>query len=254
MNKIKVFYNNQKEVHKDVAELTLALDRARVGARRVMAETEAPHVLYAIKQYDAEDNLASVHIYSPALNLTDEELDEIINRHPYSLFLCFHNGTHKKACVELEDRRKSQRIQNITLKEANAFVNDNHRHHKGTAGCKFAIGLYEKDKLIGVAICGRPVSRYLDNGKILEINRVCTKSSYSHNACSRLYGACCRIAKEMGYEKVITYILASENGSSLKASNFICEGTAGGTHWTGSRDKGQDIPQEMKLRFSKQLQ
>lgn len=64
-----------------------------------------------------------------------------------------------------------------------------------------------------------------------------------------LYGACCRVAKEMGYKKVITYILESENGASLKASNFICEGLAGGTHWTGKRDRGQDIPREKKTRW-----
>lgn len=82
-------------------------------------------------------------------------------------------------------------------------------------------------------------------------NRVC--SDGTRNVCSMLYGACCRIAKEMGYRRVITYTLASEDGASLKASNFICEGTAGGTHWTGSRDRGQDIPAEMKKRWLKRL-
>ncbi len=102
-----------------------------------------------------------------------------------------------------------------------------------------------------MAVCGRPVSRRFDNGKICEINRLCTDGTY--NACSMLYGACARIAKNMGYEKIITYILESESGASLKASNFICEGIAGGTHWTGSRDKGQVIPKEMKQRWVKYL-
>lgn len=57
----------------------------------------------------------------------------------------------------------------------------------------------------------------------------------------------------MGYKKIITYILESENGASLKASNFQCDGVAGGTHWTGERNKGQDIPREMKTRWSKEL-
>lgn len=57
----------------------------------------------------------------------------------------------------------------------------------------------------------------------------------------------------MGYKKIITYILESENGASLKASNFMCDGIAGGTHWTGIRDKGQDIPKEMKTRWSREL-
>ena len=69
-----------------------------------------------------------------------------------------------------------------------------------------------------------------------------------------LYGACCRVAKAMGYKTVITYILESENGASLKASNFVCEGTAGGTHWTGARNKGQDIPHELKKKWVKHLE
>jgi hypothetical protein len=68
-----------------------------------------------------------------------------------------------------------------------------------------------------------------------------------------LYGASCRVAKAMGYKKVITYILESENGASLKASNFVCEGVAGGTHWTGERNRGQSIPKEMKTRWVKEL-
>lgn len=140
----------------------------------------------------------------------------------------------------------------ITFREASNYINQNHRHHSSTVGCKFCIGIVDNDnQLHGVAVCGRPVSRHLDDGMTLEINRVCTDGA--RNACSMLYGACCRIAKEMGYKKVITYILESENGASLKASNFICEGKAGGTHWTGCRNKGQRIPAEMKKRWVRLL-
>lgn len=142
-------------------------------------------------------------------------------------------------------------IRPITFKMASDFINQHHRHHKATVGHKFSIGLYEDNRLIGVAVCGRPVSRYYDDGITCEINRLCTDGTY--NACSMLYGACCRVAKEMGYKKIITYILKSESGASLKASNFICEGEAGGTHWTGKRNKGQDIPSEMKTRWVRHL-
>lgn len=140
------------------------------------------------------------------------------------------------------------KIAPITFKEASAYINKNHRHHRATIGCKFCISVIDDTGQIhGVAVCGRPVSRFLDDGLTLEINRVCTDGT--RNACSMLYGASCRIAKEMGYHKVITYILASESGTSLKASNFVCEGEAGGIHWTGTRNKGQDIPAEMKTRW-----
>lgn len=140
----------------------------------------------------------------------------------------------------------------ITFREASAYINQYHRHHNATVGCKFCISVVDDDgQLHGVAVCGRPVSRMLDNGFTLEINRVCTDGT--RNACSMLYGACCRIAKAMGYKRVITYILESENGASLKVSNFVCEGEAGGTHWTGSRNRGQGIPAEMKRRYVKEL-
>nr|DAH21346.1 MAG TPA: protein of unknown function DUF4338 [Bacteriophage sp.] len=142
-------------------------------------------------------------------------------------------------------------IRPITFASACDFINKNHRHHKATVGCKFCLSLYDDEKLVGVAVCGRPVSRKLDNGTTCEINRLCTDGTY--NACSMLYGACCRVAKEMGYKKIITYILESENGASLKASNFVCDGIAGGTHWTGERNRGQEIPREMKTRWSKNL-
>lgn len=142
-------------------------------------------------------------------------------------------------------------IRPITLRCASDFITLHHRHHPPTVGCKFAIGLFDAEKMVGCAVCGRPVSRHLDDGLTCEINRLCTDGT--RNACSMLYGASSRVAKHMGYKKIITYILQSENGASLKASGFICEGVAGGTHWTGQRNRNQQIPQEMKTRWSKCL-
>lgn len=144
------------------------------------------------------------------------------------------------------------KIRPIGIKEANDFVNKFHRHHNGTVGHKFSIGLFIGNEMVGCAICGRPVSRYLDNGLTCEINRLCVKEGVK-NGCSMLYGACCRIAKEMGYEKIITYTLQSENGASLKASNFTCDGIAGGKMWTGKRKRDNGVPQEMKIRWHKDL-
>lgn len=144
------------------------------------------------------------------------------------------------------------KIAPITFKKASDYINQHHRHHRATIGCKFCISVIDDSgQLHGVAVCGRPVARRLDDGETLEINRVCTDGT--KNACSMLYGACCRIAKEMGYKKVVTYILESESGASLRASNFVCEGEAGGTHWTGKRNRGQSIPAEMKQRYTKVL-
>lgn len=59
----------------------------------------------------------------------------------------------------------------ISLKEANAFVERNHRHHKPVTGHKFSVAAAMDGEIVGVAIVGRPVSRYLDDGWTLEVNR-----------------------------------------------------------------------------------
>lgn len=136
----------------------------------------------------------------------------------------------------------------ITLKEANFFVEQHHRHHKSVTGHKFSIAASDGEKIVGVAIVGRPVSRYLDDGWTLEVNRLCTDGT--KNACSFLYSAAWRAAKNMGYKKLITYILQSENGASLKASGWKCVGEAGGKRWTGKRRPEVDLyPAQMKLKF-----
>ena len=93
----------------------------------------------------------------------------------------------------------------VSLAEANAFVAQHHRHHKPVTGHKFSIGCTADGQLVGVAIVGRPVSRYLDDGQTLEVNRLCTDGT--KNACSMLYAAAWRAARAMGYRKMITYIL-----------------------------------------------
>ena len=60
-------------------------------------------------------------------------------------------------------------IRPITFREASNFINQHHRHHKSTVGHKFSIGLYDNERLVGVAVCGRPVSRFLDDGLTCEI-------------------------------------------------------------------------------------
>lgn len=109
----------------------------------------------------------------------------------------------------------------ITLKEANFFVEQHHRHHKPVTGHKFSIAASDGEKIVGVAIVGRPVSRYLDDGWTLEVNRLCTDGT--KNACSFLYSAAWRAAKNMGYKKLITYILQSENGARRRPAGNASE-------------------------------
>lgn len=153
-------------------------------------------------------------------------------------------------CFGGECERMSLEIVPITLKEANAFVERYHRHHKPTVGHKFSIAVADETGIVGVAIVGRPVSRYLDDGWTMEVTRLCTNGT--RNACSMLYAAAWRACKAMGYKKLITYILDSEPGTSLIAAGWKCVGKAGGLRWTGKRKPEVDLyPAQMKLRFER---
>ena len=144
-------------------------------------------------------------------------------------------------------------LQPITLKEAMRFVDFNHRHHKAPQGGLFAIGLNNGDKVIGVAIVGRPVARMLQDGYTAEVTRLCVLEGY-YNSCSMLYAACWRAARAIGYRKLITYILDSENGTSLIASGYRLVGKAGGGTWDRKdRPRVDTHPLEQKKLFVVEL-
>lgn len=117
-------------------------------------------------------------------------------------------------------------IRPITLRDANAYVATHHRHNQPTTGHKWSLALYDDDRLCGVAIAGQPIARKLDDGLTIEVRRLCTDGT--KDACSKLYGACARVAREMGYRKIITYTLISEPGTSLRASGWTNCGETGG--------------------------
>jgi len=136
----------------------------------------------------------------------------------------------------------------IKQNEAKAFVSQVHRHHKPPAGSIFQIACSKDGKIVGVAMVGRPVSRHLDNGWCLEVNRLCTDGT--KNACSMLYSAAWRVAKNLGYKRLITYILESENGASLRASNWREVGSRGGGTWSvKSRPRVDRHPLQKKILF-----
>lgn len=141
----------------------------------------------------------------------------------------------------------------IELKTANAFVASLHRHHDPVYRDKFRLACVADDgHLCGVVQAARPVSRHLDDGKTIEVVRCCTDGT--KNACSFLYTRIARIAKEMGYTKIITYILDEESGISLRASGWHKEAVTKGHSWNcESRPRNTNAPTCNKQRWIKKL-
>ncbi len=147
----------------------------------------------------------------------------------------------------------SLKIIPISIKEANEFVLNFHRHSKPTQGGKFAIGA-TTENLVGVAIVGRPISRRLDNTFTAEVLRVCVSETSPKNTCSFLYGRCWRIWQQMGGNKLITYTLKKESGASLRGVGWKIMGETGGWKnnkgWTTRPQREwQPIYGQLKFRW-----
>ena len=143
----------------------------------------------------------------------------------------------------------SLRVAPVTLKQANQLVAELHRHHKPCPFHRFSLAVYDGTRLCGVAICGRPVARMTRGDRVLEISRCATDGT--RNAVSKLYGAVCRAATAMGFERVQTFTLPSEGGASMRASGFRFVGEAGGGQWTrsGRKPRRTDQPTEVKHKW-----
>jgi len=137
-------------------------------------------------------------------------------------------------------------LQPVDFAEACDFIRKYHRHHLPPQGWKFGIAVNDGDKVVGVVTVGRPVARHYDNGYTLEVTRCCTDGT--PNAASMLYGAAWRAARALGYKRLITYTLASETGTSVKAAGWKILGEAGGGSWNvPSRPRVQTAPTEKKM-------
>jgi hypothetical protein len=144
-------------------------------------------------------------------------------------------------------------VRAVELWEANEFVALHHRHHFKAQGHRFSLGAFIGDKMVGVAIIGRPVARMTDHREVVEVTRLCTDGT--PNACSKLYAAAARAAHALGYRRIQTFILDSESGTSLKASGWRLDGESSGGQWvhTDGKPRRTDQPIQPKRRYCKDL-
>lgn len=161
----------------------------------------------------------------------------------------------------MAEPQRGLRVRPCDLREANRFVGRFHRHHKPVRGYRWAIAAEDAaGQVVGVAIAGRPVARAVDARRVVEVTRLCTDGT--KNACSFLYAAAGRVAREMGYDKIQTYILASEPGTSLRAAGWRSDGPVAGRQWEHSTERQlrldghtrrADQPTGDKVRYVKVL-
>jgi hypothetical protein len=136
----------------------------------------------------------------------------------------------------------------VSFAEACAFIEEHHRHHRPPVRWKFGCGVSIDGRLVGVATVGRPVARGLQDRYTLEVTRCCTDGT--PHAASKLYAACWRAARALGYRRLITYTLLDEAGTSLRAAGWRVVGQTRGGSWdTPARRRVDKHPTGPKLRW-----
>lgn len=108
----------------------------------------------------------------------------------------------------------------VGISEACDFVRSFHRHNKPPQGGLFAVGCSDGERLVGVAIVGRPIARRLQDGRTAEVTRCCVIDEAPKGSCSFLYSRCWQAAKGLGWSKLITYTLQVESGASLRGAGW----------------------------------
>lgn len=147
----------------------------------------------------------------------------------------------------------------LTLRQANDFVEEWHRHSARTSndGGKFAIGLHNGGgELIGVAIVGRPIARLLQVEGAAELLRLCTSPEAPKGSGSKLYARARRIWQLMGGTRLHTYTLDRESRATMKGAGLREPvATIDGAQWDRAarpRDR-RAIYDEPKIRWTEAL-
>lgn len=142
-------------------------------------------------------------------------------------------------------------------------IAEHHRHHGRPRGWHFGVIARRGSVLVGVASCGRPVSRHLQARGVVEVTRVCTwgDSRLRRDVASAIYRAAIaeyrrrrtvRMAgRELPVTEVVTYTLASESGASCRGAGFVEQGAAGGGSWDrAARRRTDAAPTQRKTRWA----
>lgn len=135
-----------------------------------------------------------------------------------------------------------------SISDAVEFIRQHHRTHPPPQGGLFACAVAKDGQIVGVAVVGRPISRELEDGFTADVTRTATDGT--KNACSKLYSACWRAARALGYRRMGTYTLATEPGTSLRAAGWAEMYRTRAESWSRtSRPRVDRAPNQIKIRW-----
>ena len=134
------------------------------------------------------------------------------------------------------------RVVPVTITDARKHIERHHSHHHAPVGGLLACAVAEGDRVCCVAVLSRPVARMLDaRGDVAEVTRVA--SDGTKHAASMCLAALARAARALGWQRLVSYTLLGESGTSYRAAGWrvtgICDGRGGTWHTRGGRTVAQ---------------
>ncbi len=130
-------------------------------------------------------------------------------------------------------------VRPVSFRDAAAFVAAHHSHCGPPLMHRFSLGVWNGKRLMGVAMVGNPVARALMGRNLVEATRVCvrrdTERMLRDGCCSKLYAAAAHSAERAGHGKIITYLRADEEGTSIRAAGWVKEAVVPGRGWHSAR-------------------
>lgn len=176
--------------------------------------------------------------------------------------LAVHNPTQ---VTEQVDRNGNRKAKSPKGWQAEVFtdVAEHHSHHEAPNGWKFGVAVYNGLVKVGVMVVAPPVSRELMQAQphTAEVTRgtiLPVRPELRKNAATKLYAAACKQARQLGYDRMVTYTMAHESGHSLLAAGWTMTGRSSGGSWDrdsrtrAAKNSKTDITGE-KVRWEKGL-
>lgn len=147
--------------------------------------------------------------------------------------------------------------------EVFADVAAHHSHHEAPNGWKFGVAVYNGSMKVGVMVVAPPVARALMQAqpRTAEVTRgtiLPVRAELRKNAATKLYAAAAKQARQLGYDRLVTYTMAHESGHSLISAGWTMTGRSSGGSWDrdsrarAAKDAKTDITGE-KVRWEKGL-
>lgn len=137
----------------------------------------------------------------------------------------------------------------VFVKTAMRWVREHHSHLPKVRGGAFAVGVAENERLVCVALAGRPPRMLQRVPTVLEVTRVASDGTAPH-AASKALGAIVRAALALGYRRLVSYTLLGEAGTSYRAAGWWPVALSHGGEWDRpSRPRKPSVAPGEKVRW-----